>query len=253
MRAALLVATFCVASARQSLPREAPIASFFAPQYLDGTWALFGANRSLSASVPGDLISDLAAAGAIPRDPLFENSFLPPPTGGPPLWDADNWTYSVLFVLADPTAAHTLLVFDGVKMAADVYLNGALVGSTDNQFRRYYWPVTSALRRDAGAKQELAVVFPRFADARNAGARWAACSGGWDCEDDALPVPATCRERARAHDHNSLTPLRSACAIQGRPTRAPTATTATRRAARGARASGAPCTSWAWSAPRCSR
>ncbi len=84
---------------------------------------------------------------------------------------------------AAAAVASFVLVLDGVKMAADVYLNGQLVsgeGVTD-QHLRYSFDVTSALLRDPGQSNNLTVYFPLpSTDARNDEGRFAACSGGWD-------------------------------------------------------------------------
>jgi hypothetical protein len=76
--------------------------------------------------------------------------------------------------LATPTR---WLVFEGNKMVSEAYLNGVYLGFTADQFLRYTFDVTSALKATGNT---LAVVFTQFSDARNTEERWMACSGGWD-------------------------------------------------------------------------
>jgi beta-galactosidase/beta-glucuronidase len=141
---------------------------------VDGaTWSVSNGTSTVSASIPGDLITDLAQGGIVPKDPLYELNF----TGN--AWDACNWTYSTTFTLdADVSAAASIsLVLDGIKMVSDLSLNGVYLGFTADQFLRYTFDLTSAVKR-AGANT-LTVTFPTGGDARNIEQRWASCSGGW--------------------------------------------------------------------------
>lgn len=154
--------------------RDAPIAAD-ALQYLDGeAWAIASADGALSAGgiVPGDLITDLQRAGAT-GDPLYEDTFLRP------AWDAQNFSYSTTFSLAPAVAALAshVLVFDGVKMVADISLNGVPLGFVDNAFLRFTYDVTPQLRLDA--PNTLLVTFTTSNDTRNKPGRYSACSGGW--------------------------------------------------------------------------
>lgn len=144
---------------------------------VDGaSWSVTNGTSTVPASIPGDLITDLAQGGVVPKDPLYELNF----KGN--AWDVCNWTYSTSFALnADVASASSIsLVLDGVKMVSDVSLNGVALGYTADQFLRYTFDVTAAVKR-TGANT-LTVTFPTGADARNIEQRWASCSGGWDCE-----------------------------------------------------------------------
>ena len=80
--------------------------------YLDGPhWkATSSAGISIDATVPGDLLTDLEAAGVI-GDPLYELNWL-----NASIWNNYTWTYSTTFPA--PTGAGTsLLVFDGEPSA----------------------------------------------------------------------------------------------------------------------------------------
>ena len=82
--------------------------------------------HNIVGTVPGDLISDLEAAGLV-GDPYFEVNWL-----NSSLWATNVWTYSTTFqtnngkAVAGGTAAATWLVFDGIKMGAMIYVDGAL-------------------------------------------------------------------------------------------------------------------------------
>lgn len=140
-------------------------------QSLNGQWGLANANGSVSikGSVPGDLITDLELAGVI-GDPLYELNFKTP------VWDHGNWTYTLNFTAEDTSAAHSWLVFQGIKMVADISLNGQAVGFAADQFLRYAFDVTGIVKLGAG--NTLTVTFPTYSDARNSEERWMSCSGG---------------------------------------------------------------------------
>lgn len=75
------------------------------------------------------------------------------------------------------TGKEVYLVFDGIKMAADISLNGGYLGYSSDQFLRYVYPV-GALLKPAG--NELVVSFTTSLDGRNNESRWAACTGWVD-------------------------------------------------------------------------
>jgi beta-mannosidase len=133
---------------------------------------------TLPATVPGDLISDLQRAGAVP-DPWFETNFL----DNRSVWNAPDWSYSRTFTgpaaaafSVDGTAAAeaVLLVLDSVKMGAQVVLNGATVGETTDQFLRYEFDVTALLHR--GGPNHLQLIFDSTIGTDG---RFMACTGGW--------------------------------------------------------------------------
>ncbi len=71
-----------------------------------------------------------------------------------------------------------MLVFDGVKMAADVSLNGQTVASIADQFLRVTVPVSNLM-----ASNTLSVTFPPSSDARNNAGRFMACRSALRCPD----------------------------------------------------------------------
>jgi beta-galactosidase/beta-glucuronidase len=131
---------------------------------------------SISGNVPGDLITDLEAAGLI-GDPLYELNFK-----NATLWDKYDWAYSTSFAMESSklealaaTGGQHVLVFDGVKMGAHVTLNGKPVGTTTDQFLRYQFPLAAGALQAGNNK--LTVTFDGSIDCDG---RWMACTGGWD-------------------------------------------------------------------------
>ena len=188
-----LLAALAAQPARAAGLQDPPVAGAQgASQSLDGeAWVAASADGAFSvgAVVPGDLLTDLQRAGKL-GDPLYENNFDAYDASGKvqtPFWDRANVTYSISFALDARVRAlaglgaggEVLLVLDGVKMAAEVFLNGASLGVTADQFLRMTAPV-AALLRPAQELNELSVVFLPSTDAANNGARFMACSGGWD-------------------------------------------------------------------------
>ena len=151
---------------------------------------------SIAATVPGDLVTDLQRAGII-DDPLFGTNFK-----NASVWNGPVWNYSTTFDHpafdsdshddgAAPSQRVLLLVFDGIKMGAKIWLNGHFLGNASDQHRRYVFPVSAALRPVAN---QLTVSFDSSVD-MSAG-RFMGCSGGWDWapysnardHDSGLPV-----------------------------------------------------------------
>ena len=210
----LALATMAVTSCCSLAPLRAPtltdepFVSGLPPVYLDGAWTATNGEGSLliAGSVPGDLITDLERAGALSSsDVLYEQTFLPPAGSPPapgaprgrPISDNDTWTFSLSFetpwTQAELAAlADVSLVFDGVKMAASVSLNGASVGAVADMFLRYSFPVKSLLA--AGSPNTLSLTFPTSNDDANAEGRWDSCSGGW-VRRHALEANAECGSR----------------------------------------------------------
>ena len=160
-------------------------------QYLDGEdWVVICAGLPPNgAVVPGDIITDLQRAGVI-GDPNYETNWMDESS----IWWRP-YNLSKTFTLSQAAleavesgASELLIVFDGIKMAATISVNGAAVGHTTNQFLRYNFSL-SALHRAAlagggapvlraGADNSLLVTFDP-SDQSTEG-RFMASSGGWD-------------------------------------------------------------------------
>ena len=175
----LRVAVCAAAAAAVACAGEARVAGD-SLQLLDGAWTATSDAAGavpVPAVVPGDLISDLARAGVIP-DPFFNLTW----RDEAGRWDLAAWTFTSSFATPSWAAAgaSTLLVFDSVKMAADIVLNGAPLGAATSQHLRYSYDV-SALLAPAGGSNTLSVAFPAtVSDTRNDDGRYQGCSGGWD-------------------------------------------------------------------------
>lgn len=171
------------------LPAELPVGATVTEYLTSGSsttpgcsWTVSSAQWGINvpAILPGDLLSDLAAAGII-GDPWYElnwlNTTFPNGDMGAPIWDVGDWVYSCSFdsALAQP-GSDVWLVLDGVKMAADVLLNGVALVSAEDQFLRYIAALPSGLLRAAG--NEIVVSFATSRDPRNR--RMSGASGGWD-------------------------------------------------------------------------
>jgi hypothetical protein len=187
---AALAAAACAAAVRASGLVDNPIVGD-SLTYLDGaSWTVSAPALGISipASVPGDLITDLQNAAVI-SDPLYELNWL----DNGSLWTNNTWTYSVPFTMADAlldsieapaSTAEALLVFDGIKMGANIFVNGQLMGQAVDQFLRYNYTLGAAhrarwhglLRRGVGANT-LTVVFDPTIYVLG---RYMACTGGWD-------------------------------------------------------------------------
>jgi len=99
-------------------------------------------NVWLTGTVPGGVHTDLLKQGEIP-DPFIGDHELDV------LWVAEkNWEYRHTFI-PDPdlfAEEKIFLVADGLDTIADLKLNGAKLGSVNNQFRQWSWDIKSFLK-----------------------------------------------------------------------------------------------------------
>ncbi|KAM8916124.1 beta-mannosidase isoform 3-T4 [Spinachia spinachia] len=110
---------------------------------LIGKWSLSNSDGSvfLGAEVPGCVHSALRQQGFI-KDPYYRFNDVSY------RWIAfDNWTYTTTFNASAQLRANqrVLLVFDGVDTVASIWLNGIVIGKTDNMFRKYDFAVRDLL------------------------------------------------------------------------------------------------------------
>ncbi|XP_052124653.1 beta-mannosidase-like [Frankliniella occidentalis] len=134
---------------------------------LDGIWTLTNKARGLQAAgrVPGGVYSDLRAAGHLPEDLFYRFNDVAY------RWPArENWTYERSFQVPRGAVAKAkqVLVLHGVDTVADVYLNGHLLGHTDNMFVRYRFDVKDLLKEDAANLLEVHFTSPVLAAAARA-------------------------------------------------------------------------------------
>lgn len=116
---------------------------------LDGAWELccrplgqWQAEKEccIPAQVPGDVHLDLMRAGLIPEPLTGDNSLHMN-------WieEKDWWYHKDFYVSRDALREHAELVFDGIDLTADVWMNGEKIGCANNMFREYRYDVTAIL------------------------------------------------------------------------------------------------------------
>ena len=123
-------------------------------------WTVCSSNRSVCApaTVPGEVHTDLLAAGMIP-EPFAEFNELSL------RWVAlENWTFSRNFtvlpaVLSGSGATVSTLIFDGLDTFANVTLNGHTLGQAANAFVRWEFVLPSGLLRAGDRANHLQVSF----------------------------------------------------------------------------------------------
>ena len=140
---------------------------------------------SIAATVPGDLITDLFRAGVIP-EPLYELNWL-----NASIWNDHTWLYNrtVTLTAAQYTSVteqggdgDILLVFDGIKMGANIRMNGVVIGQALAQFERLVFSLRSLAGNasTAGAVKEGANVLSVEFDHTINTPLFMQCTGGWD-------------------------------------------------------------------------
>lgn len=179
----LLPFLFFFSSSLGYISDELPITSPYPLQYLDGEeWILSNTDNTVTVQgiIPGDLVSDLSRNGLLPSssDPLYELTWLTDSY----VFDLNNWTYTRNFDVTNFNISLTsdvLLVFESVKMPADIYLNNQHIGYAVNQFIRYTYSIGNLLQT---MNNTLSITFSDRNDIRTdtTGDRFAADSGGWD-------------------------------------------------------------------------
>ncbi len=98
----------------------------------------------LPAQVPGHVHLDLMRAGVIP-DPfaqMHERDVA---------WvDDSDWVYETTFHVEDPAPVNAFLVFHGLDTVAEIELNGAALGRTDNMYIPHEFPVGGRFKAGEG-------------------------------------------------------------------------------------------------------
>lgn len=105
-------------------------------------WELLYDGRTIPAQVPGDITVDLWRAGEV-KNPYFGMDYKEIE------WVARrDFTYrTVIRADADMLKNESVqLIFDGIDVLADVYLNGRHLGSTENMFLQYRYEIRDLLR-----------------------------------------------------------------------------------------------------------
>ncbi len=156
---------------RSKAPIPAPVAKPIPPvrgplRQADGSWAIdgwrmaeapkvaaagpaisragFDASRWYAATVPGTVLTTLVDRGVYP-DPAYglNNTVIPES-----LARQDYWYRTEFDVPAEAAGKRQVLTFNGVNYAAEVWVNGVVVGSMKGAFIRGRFPVTLAAGRN---------------------------------------------------------------------------------------------------------
>lgn len=115
---------------------------------LNGTWQLRGRRQEgypldelcLEATVPGCVQLDLSRAGYLPADLFMGENILEAEK-----YEEYEWWYSRTF-LAPENKENAYLVFEGVDCVAEYFLNGVLLGESQNMMISHSFAVEALLR-----------------------------------------------------------------------------------------------------------
>jgi beta-mannosidase len=185
---------------------------------LSGAWQFSPAAKDdwLPAQVPGEVHTDLMAAGRIP-DPFVADNELRV------LWVAEaDWVYRRTFDVEPGLleADQVQLVCDGLNTFATATLNGVVIGRSENMYRQFRWEVKPLLK---AAGNELVIAFDstvryiteQQAQREMAGvsqaipgsphSRTAPCQFGWDWGPELPPMGIWKDIRLEAYSQARLT------------------------------------------------
>lgn len=117
---------------------------------LDGDWLLTysdckdgagGWGRWIRAEVPGDVHLALLDQGIIPEPLIADNNLKLQ-------WiEKKYWWYRRYFFVEEVGVAVSEMVFDGLDLNAEIFLNGLRIGSAANMFHQHRFEVASSLRK----------------------------------------------------------------------------------------------------------
>lgn len=105
-------------------------------------WGLYFEGKKFKVDVPGDIVKDLMKYGILP-DAMFGDNYKQA------AWVHDrDWVYEGVFSLdrAQTAAPEIILAFECVDTFAEISLNGQVVGTAENMFRRYTFDIRSLVR-----------------------------------------------------------------------------------------------------------
>ena len=138
------------------VPNETLISDSFDPHSIDEI--LSSPYETVSATVPGNFELDLFRAGMI-EDPFYSTNILR-------LQEFENrhLFYTLRFNTTQSISGTPYLRFDGIDTIAYIYLNGSLIGYTENMFLSYQFPCSNLKETN----NELIVhILPTCIQARN--------------------------------------------------------------------------------------
>ncbi len=91
----------------------------------------------LDAAVPGNLELDLIRAGKLPEDLFYGTNILETQR-----WETTHLWYFTRFRLEDRPEDDAFLHFGGIDTAAEIFVDGKLLGQTENMLIPYEFPLT---------------------------------------------------------------------------------------------------------------
>jgi len=104
---------------------------------LNGKWILNYKDEHIPATVPGSLYHDLLVAGKM-EDPFWRDN----EDKVRPITDAGAVYYRTFDLSKDMLDADSVILHcDGLDTLADIYVNGVLIGSAENQHRIWEYPL----------------------------------------------------------------------------------------------------------------
>ena len=106
--------------------------------------------KTVKATVPGNCELDLVDAGILPPPEIGLNVLKLRP------YEGYQWLYSKTFAKPDiAEGQRVMLVFEGIDTLADVFLNGAKIGETDNMLIDHSFDITKFLKDGENTVQVL--------------------------------------------------------------------------------------------------
>ena len=150
-------------------------------------WELDYLGSKYPVKVPCDVLIDLYNNGVI-DDPYYAENV----NSARKYLDAE-YTYRTWFVLFEPDKS-VEIVFDGIDTYSEIYLNGSLLGKTENMFLQYRFSVEGLLKKGENVLEVRMLPCKRFIDDKYHGRgvfstkrlqlRKAQCHFGWDWAPD---------------------------------------------------------------------
>ncbi|MBO4734446.1 MAG: glycoside hydrolase family 2 protein, partial [Clostridia bacterium] len=119
---------------------------------LNGIWTLKGNGIETIGTIPGSVYSFLLDANLM-DDPYYRDNEV----SALMLMDSD-YTFSKRFKYI--AGKKTVLCFEGVDTVSEIFLNGVLVGKTENMHRKYEFDISSLIKEE----NELKVFFPSITE-----------------------------------------------------------------------------------------
>lgn len=162
-------------------------------QQINKKWEIYSDNGiRIPGSVPGDITTDLFKAGEI-KDPFWGMNHKE--LG----WIIDSdFTYVTQFDLSEDIwqSDEIYLQFDGIDIFSEIYLNGQLLGNTDNMFLKYEYNVKDIAKKEQNTLSVKMISTQRKMNEIDTGDYWGIfntprlfirkvqCQFGWDWAPD---------------------------------------------------------------------